>query len=140
MKLDTLEANFRTVVEKVIAEVSAATGLEWRATSCRRTIKEQNNLYSQGRKAPGAIVTNAKGGQSPHNFGLAVDCCPMKLDKSDFWWNAPAGYWDVYGAIAKEHGLVWGGNFKSIVDLPHVETTDWKTTQAAWREGKIQVA
>jgi len=139
MKLDTLEPEFRAIVEKVIEEVSAATGLEWRATSCRRTIAEQDKLYAQGRTTKGQIVTKAKGGQSPHNFGLAVDCCPLTVDKEDFWWAAPAGYWDVYGAIAKEHGLVWGGDWK-FLDLPHIETKDWKTTQAAWRRGEIQVA
>ena len=38
-----------------------------------RTFAEQDALYAQGRTKPGAKVTNAKGGQSIHNYGLAVD-------------------------------------------------------------------
>ena len=38
-----------------------------------RTFKEQDDLYSQGRTRPGKIVTNAKGGDSYHNYGLAID-------------------------------------------------------------------
>jgi peptidoglycan L-alanyl-D-glutamate endopeptidase CwlK len=38
-----------------------------------RTIAEQNELYAQGRTKAGKIVTNAKGGQSYHNYGLAFD-------------------------------------------------------------------
>jgi peptidoglycan L-alanyl-D-glutamate endopeptidase CwlK len=140
MKLDSLDPDFRNIVEQVIAEVSAATGLEWIATSCTRTIAGQNKLYAQGRTAPGQIVTRAKGGQSPHNFRLAVDCAPMHPSGDDIWWNAPEGYWEAYGAIAKEHGLTWGGSFTTIVDRPHIESPSWKMVQALWRDGKVEIA
>jgi peptidoglycan L-alanyl-D-glutamate endopeptidase CwlK len=42
-------------------------------TSGYRSKKEQNELYAQGRSKPGQVVTNAKAGQSYHNYGLAVD-------------------------------------------------------------------
>ena len=38
-----------------------------------RSIEQQHKLYSQGRTTPGIIVTNAKGGYSYHNYGLAFD-------------------------------------------------------------------
>jgi len=38
-----------------------------------RTYEEQDALYAQGRTAPGPKVTNAPGGHSNHNFGLAFD-------------------------------------------------------------------
>ncbi|SVE43245.1 uncharacterized protein METZ01_LOCUS496099, partial [marine metagenome] len=38
-----------------------------------RTYAEQDDLYEQGRTEPGKIVTNARGGKSWHNFGLAID-------------------------------------------------------------------
>ena len=38
-----------------------------------RTFKEQNAIYAQGRTTPGSIVTYAKGGQSYHNYGMAID-------------------------------------------------------------------
>lgn len=43
------------------------------AHSGLRTYEEQNALYAQGRTAPGNKVTNAKGGFSNHNFGIAFD-------------------------------------------------------------------
>lgn len=137
-KLDSLDPSFREKVETTIAEVSTATGLTWVPVSCRRTIHEQNTLYAQGRTTGGSIVTRAKGGQSPHNFGLGCDCAPFK--DGGIWWDAPQGYWDAYGAIAKSHGLVWGGDFKSITDLPHIEDPNWKEQQALWQAGKIDVA
>ena len=137
-KLDTLKPEFKTIILDVITQVSVATGLDWIPISCRRTIQEQNDLYAQGRTEAGSIVTKAKGGQSPHNFGLACDCAPIK--SGSVWWNAPQGYWDTYGAIAKSHGLTWGGDFHSIQDNPHCEMPTWKEQQALWREGKIEVA
>lgn len=38
-----------------------------------RTIQEQNDLYALGRTKKGSKVTNAKGGSSFHNYGIAFD-------------------------------------------------------------------
>jgi len=38
-----------------------------------RTYEEQNELYKQGRETSGDIRTNARGGYSYHNFGIAFD-------------------------------------------------------------------
>ena len=46
-------------------------GLRIRIVQAYRTFAEQNELYAQGRTKPGPIVTNAKGGLSNHNYGLA---------------------------------------------------------------------
>lgn len=46
-----------------------------RVTSGFRSVEEQNKLYAQGRTTSGKIVTNAKGGQSMHNYGIAFDYC-----------------------------------------------------------------
>lgn len=43
------------------------------AISGYRSVAEQNELHAQGRTKPGKIVTNAKGGESFHNFGIAAD-------------------------------------------------------------------
>lgn len=52
-----------------------------------RTIAEQDALYAQGRTKPGAIVTNARGGYSYHNFGLAVDFALLLPNGSSVSWN-----------------------------------------------------
>lgn len=138
MKLDSLEPEFKTIVEQVITGAEIATGLHWIATSCRRTIAEQNNLYAQGRTKPGKVVTKAKGGQSPHNFGLGCDLAPMNDGK--IWWNAPDAVWKQMADVAVQLGLAAGYYFKSIVDKPHVESKSWKEVQASWKAGKIHIA
>jgi peptidoglycan L-alanyl-D-glutamate endopeptidase CwlK len=136
--LATLEPGFRIKIESLIA-AAAGEGIRLCVTSGRRTINQQNVIFAQGRTAPGKIVTNAKGGQSPHNFGLAADFCPLNA-AGELWWNAPESMWQRIGSLAKARGLVWGGDFKSIKDRPHVEDPGWKTVQAAWKRGDIQVA
>jgi hypothetical protein len=84
-----------------------------------RTFAEQDELYAKGRTKPGTIVTQARGGESNHNFGLAVDLCPFSDDKPD--WNAPISVWAAIGAAAAKHGLDWGGQWKKFLDKPHVE-------------------
>ena len=48
-------------------------GVRLRLSYTFRTHEEQDKLYAQGRTKPGKKVTNAKGGQSIHNYGLALD-------------------------------------------------------------------
>ena len=83
-----------------------------------RTFDEQNDLYAQGRTKSGKKVTNAKGGQSYHNYGLAVDVAP--IENGEINWN---GDWNKIGKIGMQHGFEWGGNFHSIKDKPHFQMT-----------------
>ena len=140
--LATLEPGFRVIVEDMISQLEKE-GIRCVAVSGRRTIHEQNELFAKGRDSEGniigKIVTRARGGQSPHNFGLACDVCP--LDANDnLWWNAPDDVWHVIAIKAKELGLNDGYDFKSIKDSPHVESAQWKVAQALWKEGKLNVA
>ena len=139
-KLDTLEPDFKTIMEGIIKRTSEATGLTWIPVSCRRTMKEQGDLYAQGRTKAGSKVTNAPPGSSPHNFGLGCDVAPLVAGKtSEIWWDAPAAYWEVYGAYCEEVDMTWGGMFKSIVDKPHCEHPRWKKELVKWRAGKLEV-
>ncbi len=138
-RLETLEPEFRKKVEVLVQVTEAATGRKWGLSDGRRTISRQDALYSQGRTTAGKVVTNAKGGQSPHNFGLAADLWPMTED-GDFDWGAKTETFKVMADKAKELGLVAGYYFKSIFDAPHVEDPDWKAIQLAWRRGEIEVA
>lgn len=98
--------------------------------SGNRTWKEQDALYEQGRTKPGNRVTNARGGQSNHNFGIAVDCGVFEnghyLDDEDSVYGNPALANEVHKAVArdiKDYGFEWGGNWKSIKDYPHFEVS-----------------
>jgi len=83
-----------------------------------RTKKKQDQYYSQGRTTPGNIITNAKGGQSLHNYGVAVDIVFGQQGRPS--WN-PKEPWKLLGKIGKKHGFFWGGDWKGFSDLPHLE-------------------
>ncbi|MEM5014124.1 peptidoglycan-binding protein [Niallia taxi] len=87
-----------------------------------RSKAEQDALYAQGRTKPGKIVTNAKGGQSNHNFGIAVDFC-LTNEKGTIANYTVNSDWRRVAAIAKSKGFEWGGDWKGFVDNPHLEYT-----------------
>lgn len=99
-----------------------ANGIRVVLTCGYRGAAEQDKLYAKGRTAPGVKVTNARGGYSWHNFGLAADYAFIVCGKVT--WNGP---WPLFGKLARECGLEWGGDFKSIVDRPHVQWTKGRT-------------
>ena len=96
---------------------AATAGISIKVISGTRTYEEQDALYAQGRTKPGRIVTNARGGYSNHNFGVAFDIGVFEggryLDES------PA--YKAVGALGKQLGLEWGGDWKNIQDEPHFE-------------------
>ncbi|KDE48183.1 hypothetical protein DI43_05840 [Geobacillus sp. CAMR12739] len=109
-------AKARQLIEKAYRE-----GINVIVTQGLRTIEEQNELYAQGRTKPGKIVTNAKGGYSYHNFGLAFDFAIMK-DDGNISWNVD-DKWKRVAQIGKSLGLEWGGDWKSFPDYPHFQYT-----------------
>jgi len=137
-KLATLEPSFRLKIEVLLHELEQM-GIKCVITSARRTMAEQAKLYAQGRTTHGAIVTKADKGQSSHNFGLAVDLCPLN-PAGELWWNAPDDVWHVIARTAEKNGLEAGYFWKGFVDKPHIQDRDWKLAQAAWKAGKITVA
>jgi peptidoglycan L-alanyl-D-glutamate endopeptidase CwlK len=105
-----------------LIELMASNELYFGAHMGLRTIAEQDALYAQGRTKPGKKVTNAKGGQSWHNFGLAIDLVEDGDPKPGVQWSwANLNNFLKIGTYAKEVGLEWGGWWKSMKDYPHVE-------------------
>ena len=138
--LDSLYEPTRNRFSGFLAEVqilAGKKGLEYRAICGTRTFEEQAQLYAQGRTKPGKIVTNARPGSSFHNFGLAIDCGVFEggkyLDKTNP--RKAAAFHREAAKLCAKHGLRWGGNFKSIVDMPHYEL-DTKVTLAQMRTRK----
>lgn len=76
---------------------------------------------------PGKKVTNAKGGQSIHNYGLAVDICliidgkTVSWDTAADWDNDQIADWYECVKIFAKYGWEWGGNWRTFKDLPHFE-------------------
>lgn len=102
-----------------------------------RSAKEQDELYAQGRSKKGNIVTNAKGGYSQHNWGIAFDIAmnhDVDGDKkvSDDIWNEK-GFLAV-SKLAKKVGLGWGGDWTSIKDRPHFYYKKWGDTTSKLRQ------
>jgi len=110
----------RTLVQK-----AALANIRIKIISGFRTYAEQNALYAQGRTAPGEIVTNAKGGYSNHNFGIAFDV--GVFEGNSYLGDSPK--YKAVGAIGMDLGLEWGGNWKTIVDQPHFQL------RPAWAAG-----
>ncbi len=88
-----------------------------------RTAAQQQALWAQGRTTKGPIVTHCDGIKIKSNhqaqadgYGHAVDCAFH--DAQPFAEYHP---WATYGSNAKLLGLIWGGDFSTIVDRPHVE-------------------
>lgn len=103
-----------------------------------RTFKEQDDLYSQGRTRPGKIVTNAKGGDSYHNYGLAIDIV-LLVDRDgngtfeSASWETNVDFdgdgiadWQEVVQIFKKYGWEWGGEWR-FKDNPHFQKTFGKS-------------
>ena len=101
-------------------------------TSTYRDAESQNALYAQGRTAPGKKVTNAKGGQSYHNWKVAFDFCPIVNGKPN--WSDVALYTKC-GEIAEGVGLEWAGRWKKMNEQAHCQFTGGLTL-ADFQSGK----
>ena len=92
-------------------------GLTINIISGTRSYAEQDALHAQGRTRPGNIVTNARGGYSNHNFGVAFDV--GLFERNQYLGESPL--YKAVGALGEELGLEWGGNWRTIVDQPHFQ-------------------
>ncbi len=102
---------------RALVQRAAAAGITIKLISGLRTYAEQDALYAQGRTAPGNKVTNARAGQSNHNFGIAFDI--GVFEGSKYLPESPK--YKAVGVLGVELGLEWGGNWKTIVDQPHYQ-------------------
>jgi len=121
-KIESLHPKIKDEVKILYEQAQALLppGITIRITQGLRTIAYQNELYAQGRTKPGKIVTNATGGRSYHNYGLAFDFCLIKDGKAI--WTIDNNWMAVVN-IFIDAGYTWGGNFKKIKDYPHLEKT-----------------
>lgn len=100
------------------------SGIDILITSTYRDKESQDALYAQGRTEPGNIVTNAKGGQSFHNWRVAFDVVPLINGKPV--WNDDT-LWLSIGHIGKVCGLEWAGDWKKFTEKPHFQYTQGLT-------------
>lgn len=102
-----------------------------------RTYAEQNALYEKKPK-----VTNAKGGHSNHNFGIAWDV--GIFDNGKYFTGANSKEEKAYADLgklikAKVLKVEWGGDWTKFKDMPHYQLATGKSVsecRAALETGK----
>ncbi|MCZ8516716.1 peptidoglycan-binding protein [Paenibacillus filicis] len=107
------------VLARRFLELTRAHNLDVRIYTAFRSWDEQDRLFAQGRWMPGYVVTNARGGDSYHNWGLAFDAAPYENGIQS---NDPQKFVRM-GHFGQQVGLQWGGTFRTLVDYPHFQYT-----------------
>lgn len=116
----------RAIVHKQLCE---AKGVDLLIYCTLRSNEEQATLYAQGRTTKGAVVTNARPGQSAHNpdkngKAHAYDCCPLIGGKPI--WDASNPAWAIVGSCGEEAGLVWSGRWTGkLKEVAHFQHPSW---------------
>ena len=135
---DRSETNIFTLVPKaqiLVREFLSVVTIsnDVRIISGTRTYSEQDALYRKGRFGnPGPRVTNAKGGQSNHNFGLAWD---IGIFDNGKYITTDKKYKDLASAVLTQlQDIEWGGNWVSFKDFPHYQLQSVSDTVAGVRE------
>lgn len=128
------------LAEKIrqLAQMLAQEQITLIVTAGLRSWATQQALYEKGRvqQSDGfwivnnraAIVTNAPGGYSQHNFGLAVDVAPESIS-GVIDWNASHPQWQRIADVGTSLGLDSGAHWQAIKDYPHLQLTGkWPVT------------
>lgn len=144
INLDLLYPPFAAKI-RLLVDRCNARGFHYWATCGLRTWEEQDALYAQGRTTgkPGGIVTNAKGGQSPHNFGIAIDfTLDADPDRPALQPDYDDSHYKILAEEASKLGLLSGGLWNSsFKDWPHVQWPvaqigySWADIRKAYRDG-----
>lgn len=118
-----------------------------------RSFDRSEYLWEQGRTKPGKIITNARGGQSFHNYGLAVDVVFDGEARDGIQWSWEGSYgnpqllvdkkkhWSKLGEIFEGKGLEWAARWKRFPETPHFQLTaglSLKLVQSLHARGGLQ--
>ncbi len=128
-------------------------GIEIRVVQGLRTAAEQDALYAKGRTVierdakgkPLPTVTDAPGGYSDHNFGLAVDTVPGVPGRPSWTpdWRVSSAGFKAMVVEMKRQGLLWAGDWvhrKGDYDhfyLPGSPTTPTDAMRADLAQGGL---
>jgi hypothetical protein len=125
--IQQLHPKVRADFQSFIEECELVFDLTIRIVQGFRSFAEEDALYAKGRTVKGDnatpdhpmgdVVTNSKGGQSYHNYGLAIDIVPIDGNKEDWKFN----YAKIVN-LGAQWNITWGGNFPgSFKDYDHFE-------------------
>lgn len=107
-----------------LIDIAGTEGYRLTVTQGLRTFEEQDRLFKKRPK-----VTNARGGQSYHNYGVAADLAFI-VDGKISW---EIGLYKNIGRWAGRVGLEWGGNWR-FVDMPHLQLNNLPSTRTLLAE------
>ena len=110
------QPHFRALL-RTLKTYATSKGLEAKIISANRTWAEQDALFAKGRTTEGPKVTNARGGQSNHNYQIAVDIGLFENDK----YLPESVHYKKMGPLGEALGLEWGGSWNDFPDTPHYQ-------------------
>lgn len=121
-RLQLVHPKLASLVQQLDARL-IPQGIHLRVVQGLRTMAEQQALWEQGRTAPGSIVTNARPGDSWHNYGAAVDLIPGLRGTPQWEPNWDENHPDFKAMIrcGIGLGLVSGSTWESFKDYPHFQ-------------------
>jgi peptidoglycan LD-endopeptidase CwlK len=131
--INELLPEVKSRVEHFIA-LCADNHIDLLITSTYRDNESQDALYNQGRTTKGYVVTNAKAGESYHNYRCAVDVVPLVGGKP--LWDTNNPIWESVAMLGKQAGLEWAGDWKSFKEMAHFQYTGGLTI-AQLKEGAV---
>ena len=120
--LSDLEPVTREKALRLVAAAPLVLGRELFVVHTYRTYAEQDALYAKGRSEPGPVVTNARGGESWHNFRRAFDVAFEHEGTSRPDWSTAGDKldaWQKLGILGEAIGFTWGGRFSRLKDFGH---------------------
>lgn len=138
--ISDLHPEVQAMVRDALRRCEAA-GIDLLITCTFRSPQVQAQLYAQGRTAPGRIVTNARPGQSSHNYriagmpaSLAIDVVPLRHGKP-VWGLSGNGIdtnpadddrddlelWQRVRDAFEAAGLASASRWRRFVEWPHFE-------------------
>jgi peptidoglycan L-alanyl-D-glutamate endopeptidase CwlK len=151
ISLDRIKEAHPIIREKLLKEYKEANNLlgigsRLRLAYVYRSNELQDKLYNQRPK-----VTNAKGGQSIHNYALAFDIVLLYDNDGngtfeeaswsqirDFDKDSKADWMEIVNYF-KSKGWEWGGDWKSFKDAPHFQHKKPDGTSYKWQELKVKM-
>lgn len=122
-RIEDLDPRVQPLARAHIAACEAE-GIDLLVTSTYRDEEAQEALYAQGRTSPGRKVTNARAGQSFHNYRLAYDVVPLRNGKPVWGTTGADGeLWARIGELGEAMGLEWAGRWTRFREYPHFQFT-----------------
>jgi peptidoglycan LD-endopeptidase CwlK len=121
--LDDLQPKVAAKARSLIARCQTES-IDLIVTSTYRDQEAQAALYALGRTKPGSIVTNARPGESFHNWRVAFDVVPLRHGKP-VWGTSGQDLilWEKVGALGESVGLEWAGRWRKFREFPHFQWT-----------------